>query len=230
MTRHLILTGGIGHPFADASAALRDLLADAGFRSDVTDDIEGGLAALAAGEFDLVTVYALRWRMLGSEKYAPHRATWAFELSPQGRRILTDFVARGGGLVALHTAIICFDSWPGWKDLIGGAWVWGESFHPPRGPITARPTAVDHPITAGASQFQIVDEVYSNMDLVPDVVPLLSASANGAGKGTWPMLWAREVGAGRVVCNTLGHDRAALEEPTHRRILCNSASWAARRR
>jgi len=230
MIRNLILTGGVGHPFADASAALRDLLGGAGLKSEITDDIEGGLGALVDDDFDLVTVYALRWRMLSGEKYAPHRATWAFQLSQQGRRILKDFVERGGGLVALHTAVICFDDWPGWKDLIGGAWVWGQSFHPPYGPITVRPTAVDHPITAGLSDFELADEVYSNMDLAPDIVPLLSGSANGAAsKGIWPMLWAREVGAGRVVCNTLGHDRASLEQATHRRILCNGARWAARR-
>ncbi len=65
--RNLILTGGIGHPFADAAPALESILAEAGVASTVTDDIEGGLETLEQGGFDLLTVYALRWRMLGSE-------------------------------------------------------------------------------------------------------------------------------------------------------------------
>jgi len=229
MARNLILTGGVGHPFADAAPALAAVLEEAGFRSTVTEDIEGGLAALAEGGFDLVTVYALRWRMLASEKYAPLRERCAFTLSARGREALSGFVAAGGGLLALHTAVICFDDWPEWKELAGGAWVWGRSFHPPYGAVTVAPTAVAHPITAGVAGFALRDEVYSDLDLVPGVVPLLAGTADGADRGTWPMLWARPVGRGRVVCDTLGHDRAALEQPMHRRILRNAAAWAAGR-
>lgn len=222
--RNLILTGGIGHDFADAAPALADLLRDAAIESTITQDIEGGLRELAAGGFGLVTVYALRWRMLSGEKYAPHRAAWAFSLPEAGRRVLTGFVEGGGGLLALHTAVICFDDWAGWKALLGGQWRWGRSSHPPRGPIEAAPTAASHPITAGAARFALRDEVYGDLDMLPGIEPLMAADA-GAGKQ--PVLWAREVGAGRVVTDLLGHDRAALEQPMHRRILCRAARWLA---
>lgn len=228
MARNLLLTGGIGHPFADTAPALGALLAEEGIRSDITDDIEGGLAALAAGGFDMLTVYALRWCMLGNEKYAPHRAEWAFSLSEGGRRALEGFVAGGGGLLALHTAVICFDDWAGWKDIVGGVWAWGRSSHPPYGPVEVSPTAAPHPVTAGLPAFSLMDEVYGDLDHTPDMVPLLTATAMAAGLPAdreAPALWARTVGRGRVIVDTLGHERSSLEHPVHRRILANSARW-----
>jgi len=71
--RNLVITGGIGHDFADAAPALAGLLRDAAIESTITQDIEGG-----------------------------------------------------GGLLALHTAVICFDDWAGWKALLGGQWRWGR--------------------------------------------------------------------------------------------------------
>src|SRR5579883_830327 len=147
MPRNLILTGGIGHPFDDAAPALRDILAEAGIASDITSDLEAGIAELGHGAYPLVTVYALRWRMEGSEKYAPHRAAWAFSLSAAARRSLSSHVAAGGGLLGLHTASICFDDWPEWRDLLGAAWQWGRSFHPPLGPAEVRPTSAAHAVS-----------------------------------------------------------------------------------
>src|SRR5690348_8186409 len=127
--RNLILTGGIGHDFADAAPALAGLLRDAAIESTITQDIEGGLRELAAGGFGLVTVYARRWGRLSGEKSAPPRAAGAFSRSGAGRRTLTGFVEGGGGLRALHTAVICFDDWAGWRVLLGGKWRGGRSTH-----------------------------------------------------------------------------------------------------
>jgi uncharacterized protein len=227
LARNLILTGGLRHPFDDASQALQDMLAESGIESEITQDLEDGLARLSRDKYDMLTVYALRWRMLGDEKYAPHRAQWAFSLSRQGRDRITDYVRRGGALFGLHTASICFDDWPEWKEVLGGAWIWGRSFHPPRGPVLARPAGAGHPITDGSTTFEVNDEVYSNLDLMPDVTPLMSATANTGAPdaGAAPVLWARAYGAGRVVYDALGHDRASLEQPDHRRIILRSANW-----
>jgi type 1 glutamine amidotransferase len=230
MPHNLILTGGIGHPFDDAAPALRDLLAPTGIVSDITTDIEAGIAALSGGRYQLLTVYALRWRMEGSEKYAPHRAAWAFSLSAAARRSLAGYVEAGGGLLGIHTASICFDDWPQWQDLLGAAWRWGRSFHLPLGPVEVRRTGVEHVITAGVSDFRLVrDEVYSDLAMSPDVEPLLVASVapeRDAEAKPWPVLWARRVGAGRVVYDALGHDRQSLEQPDHRRLIANAARWA----
>ena len=224
--RNLIITGGISHPFPDASAALAEILAEQGFRSEITDDVEAGLGELARGGFDLLTVYALRWSMTQHEKYAPHREKWSFSLSHAARATIRDHLARGGGMLGMHTAAICFDDWPEWKDLLGGAWVWGRSSHPPFGPVEIRLDASAHPLLVGLGGFELRDEIYGDMDLVPGLTPLAHGRARG---GDWhPVLWEHRVGAGQVVYDALGHDVASLTHPIHRQIVARSALRAAR--
>ncbi len=224
--RNLILTGGIGHPFADSAAALAECLADSGCRSDVTEDIEAGLETLAGGGYRLATLYALRWTMTTGEKYAPHRAQWGFTLSSRGQAALEAHVAQGGGFLVLHTGLICFDDWPGLRDITGGVWRWGVSSHPPRGPVHVAPTDKPHPVMAGVLAFDLAeDEAYQDLDLLADVEPLATVRATAHDKGEWPAVWARGYKKGRVVCDTLGHDRRSLETPSHRRLLANAARW-----
>jgi NAD(P)-dependent dehydrogenase (short-subunit alcohol dehydrogenase family) len=92
--------------FRVAAPALERVLRGQGIESTVTDDIEGGLAELARGGFDLLTIYALRWSMR-DEKYAPHRAQWALTLSDAARHAIVAHVHGGGGLLGVHTASIC---------------------------------------------------------------------------------------------------------------------------
>jgi type 1 glutamine amidotransferase len=221
--RNLILTGGHSHTFAVAAPALAGLLAGHGIESTIDDDIEGALAGMDARRPDLLTVYALRWSMKG-EKYDSYRARWAFELSQEGRDAIETHLARGGGLLALHTAIICFDGWAAWKDILGGTWVWGRSNHPPSGPVEVEPSDPGHALVRGVDGFALDDEVYGDLDFVPGVVPLLRARAGGGG---WhPVLWTRRVGPARVAVDLLGHDATAFEHAEHGRIVARAALWA----
>ncbi|HVW32093.1 MAG TPA: ThuA domain-containing protein [Acidimicrobiia bacterium] len=224
MAANLILTGGPGHhPYAVTSERLAEILAGEGIASTVTEDIESGLGKLAAGAFDLLTVNALRWRM-DAPKYAAERPQWAFSLSPAGRAAIVDHVARGGAVLAVHTATICFDDWPEWGDIVGARWVWGESAHPDLGPVrvAVRPDA--HEIVSRASDFQTVDEIYSRMWLAPDVRALATGHWEGADH---PLLWARTVGpaGARSVYDALGHDERSYDQPVHREILRRAARW-----
>ncbi len=225
--RNVILTGGIFHPFHATSSHLAQSLASLGVETAIFDDVEAGLEHVRATKPALLTVNLLRWRMAG-EKYDPYRDEWFFELSEEGRKAITEHVEGGGGLLGLHTASICFDSWAGWGDVLGADWVWGESYHPPLGPIRVTPTAEDHPITRGLGGFALNDEVYTKLALRDDVRGLLEARP-GDGSPAQPLLWARDVGDGRVVYDALGHDVASLVEPTHARILTRAALWLLHR-
>ena len=224
--RTLILSGGIRHDFADNAAALAGQLVRAGFETEIETDIEAGLARLEGGGFAMLTVMALRWRMDGDPKYAPHRAEWAFSLSPEGRARLRRYVSEGGGLLGFHTACLCFDDWPEWRDILGGVWRWGRSWHPPLGPVSVAKTAEQHPLTAGLGGFDIVDEVYSGLSLATGICPLLEARA-GELERAEPVLWVHRYGIGRVVFDALGHNRASIEQETHAEIIRRAAVWAA---
>lgn len=220
---NLILSGGFSHPFHETTPALAALLGSVGVRSTITEDLEGGIAALANGRFRMVTVNVLRWRM-EAERYAPFRAAGGYSLPRASRAALTDFVAAGGALLAVHTAAVSFDDWPEWRELVGGAWDWSRSAHPPLGPMRVTVPPSEHPIVAGLGDFEIVDEAYGFLDLMPDVEPLAVSSHGGADH---PMLWARTFGRGRVVYDALGHDARAYAHPTHAEIVRRAARWLA---
>ncbi len=225
MNKNLIISGGIFHPFDETSAALAGLFDGLDIRSTITTDLEDALASL--GQYDLVTVNCLRWRMIQHDKYIPFREEWAMELSDEGRAALENHVTSGGGLLGLHTASICFDTWPGWKDLLGVAWNWEKSFHPDISDIQVGVAADAHPIVAGLEDFALHDEIYHYLTPAGDAPALLFATAgDGADDGVQPLMWARQVGAGRAVYDSLGHDAASINHPTHARILRRSALWA----
>ena len=176
---------------------------------------------------DLLTVNALRWRM-EQDGYASQRADHAVALDPEDLAVIDRFVRHGGGLLALHTAVICFDADPTWHTLCGASWRWDRSSHPPLGPVEVEVTAAGqvHEITRGVEPFAIEDEVYGFLDEIDGLDPLLVSAHGGR---THPLLWARPVGAGRVVTDLLGHGLASHEHPAHRTVLARAAAWAVGR-
>jgi len=230
VTRNVLLTGGPGHDFAGAATTIVACLDEVGIDTTVVTDPDAALAAVAgtAGpDVALLTVHALRWRM-GQPRYASLAAEWGYALDPDAAAALDRFVRAGGALLALHTAVICFDADPTWHRLCGASWAWGRSSHPPRGRAEVRVTASGerHPITAGLDAFSIDDEIYGDLDQEEGLVPLLTSAHGGR---SHPVLWARQVGEGRVVTDLLGHDRGAFTHPTHRAVVARAATWATRR-
>ena len=225
MTRNLIISGGIYHPFIETSAALAALMEPLGIQSTITEDIEGALQSLH--DYDLVTLNCIRWRMIQNDKYIPFRDEWAMELSQSGRDALLSHVHSGGGLLGMHTASICFDTWPEWKDLLGVMWDWDHSFHPEISDIKVDVADGAHPIVNGMQGFDLFDEIYHHLAATTadeDEAPgLLFAEAD---EGRQPLMWARDVGKGRVVYDSLGHDTGSITHPTHSRFIQRSALWA----
>jgi hypothetical protein len=226
--RALLFTGGIYHDFERMSAATAGILASAGLSVEIVEQPAELVAALARRPADLLVVQALRWRMLGNEKYEPFRDEWAYETGADLIDAVTAHVAGGGGVLSLHTGCICFDDWPGWRGILGGGWVWGESFHAP-GLEPVRVTPVPgHPVTDGVSSFTVSDEHYRNLALDPRSVVLARGVATAG--TSHPVAWAHagEDRAGRAVTLTTGHDLASLTEPGQALLIRQAALWAAR--
>ncbi len=223
----VVLSGGVAHDFPATSAELVEVLAEAGLAATVESDVDRVLAGLGrggAGPRPLVVLNLLRWTMQ-VPRYAHLREQWSISLSAAARAGLADHVRSGGGLLALHGASICFDDWPGWRELLGGVWRWDRSSHPPLGgPVPVRVATDAHPVVAGSSDFEVVDEVYGYLDRTEDVVGLMSSPHGGTDH---PLLWARAVGRGRVVYDALGHHVPSYAVPEHRRIVRRAARWAA---
>lgn len=224
--KNLLISGGPGHEFAVTSALVADLLAEEDIQSLVVDDLEYAFARLAddSDAFDLVTVNALRWKM-EVERYADVRDEHGVTLTVDQENSLDEHVRGGGGLLALHTAVICFDGSQVWHDLAGASWDWDRSMHPPLDEVGVKLTSDgrDHPVTAGIDDFAVLDEAYGFLDENDNIVPLATTSHSGR---THPVVWARELGDGRVVTDLLGHGPDSMTHPAHAHIIRAAARWA----
>ncbi len=157
---------------------------------------------------------------------------------------LAEFTKRGGGIVVIHTAAVSNDPvW--WKSVIGGAWVPGKTKWK-EGPMDLYYTENQHlggghPITKGASNFHIDDEIYYDMDISPDVRVLATAYTPNVREGRkpaeggkaniydiQPQMWAFEKDNYRAVVSIPGHLYFTFEKPHYRAILLRSISWVAK--
>ena len=226
--RAVVLSGGLTHDFPATTSCLAGLLGEQGLEADVHTDVEAAFRALPGA--GLLVVNALRWTMTGPgtpDRYRRQAAAEGVSPSAAARAALAGHLGRGGGLLALHTAVICFDDWPEWGDALGGAWVWGRSNHPPLGPPVPVTVTARHPLVDGVDGFTIVDEVYGDLDRRAAVTGLLSATQPGRPGPAQPLLWAREHGGGRVVYDALGHHPESYQVPGHAEIVRRAIRWTA---
>ncbi len=205
--RNLILSGGIAHPFDETSALIARQLEPLGIQSNI-HPVREGLARLGETAFDMLTINALAFTMSHDKKYAPQRADHAFTISETEKVTIRAHLQAGGKLLGLHTAAICFDDWPEWREYLGIAWDWGTSHHPQPGPVRVN---ADPP-------FDTVDELYCSMSLHPDAEVLVTATCDGVAEAQ-PILLRH----GNAAYLALGHDATAVQTPGHFKLLTQAA-------
>lgn len=147
---------------------------------------------------------------------------------------LDRFLDRGGGVVALHPAVIPKENAEELAKRLGLAWKPGlTKFR--HGPLRLD-VVLNHPITAGLTRVDFVDETY--WPLVGEISRVrVLASANEEG-APHPMLWTHEreipgdrgggEAGGRVFGCVLGHYAATFEDPVFQTLILRGIAWAAR--
>lgn len=226
MTRVLVLAGGSphAHDFDAIGDALVELASRHGHTVERTDHPDAAARRVDddGDPIDVLVVDGLWWRMHG-DAYETWR-DYGYSPGAATRRSLTDFVASGGGLVAIHTTPICFDDWAEWGDVVGGAWRWGVSSHPPFGPVRAE-VLVDHPVVAGVGpELRLDDEVYGDL-AVRDDVEVLATARRTPDDDAQPVIWTHRFGRGRVVFDCFGHDPASIRHPGNARVISQAIEW-----
>jgi uncharacterized protein len=172
------------------------------------------------------------------------------------RKNLNEYLARGGGLIVIHAGLVSRD--PDWfKTIVGGSWRNGTAKWL-EGPMHLYFTDRESPISSGASNWEMDDEIYYDLEMMPDVRILASAytpksagarNANfqrraeeltGRGKkvGIYdiqPQMWTyeRTVEGGRVPYRAFvsipGHLYENFNRPNYRAILLRGIAWAGKR-
>ncbi|MCI0746637.1 MAG: ThuA domain-containing protein, partial [Verrucomicrobia subdivision 3 bacterium] len=165
-------------------------------------------------------------------------AAEAGSIAGADRENLDKFLKRGGGIVCIHDAV-CGTNAPWFKTIIGGAWEHGHSkwFE---GDMSLCYIDHEHPITAGCSNFDLDDEVYWDLHLVPEA-RILAASWAPDRRNTRngrqfphiydiiPQMWVYETPTYRAFVSIPGHKYQSFELPHYRAVLLRGIAWAGKR-
>jgi type 1 glutamine amidotransferase len=161
------------------------------------------------------------------------------------RASLEKFLKRGGGIVCLHDAVVTGRDPLWFKSIVGGSWQNGVAKYF-EGPNTYYYVNPEHPITKGAANFTIDDEVYWDLHLMPNAQILAStmqpvrpargatAPAEPAIGKLIPQIWVYEnqLEGGtpyRAFVSLLGHHFASFASPHVRGVLLRGIAWAGGR-
>ena len=211
MAKALILSGGglyadPWHPFAATSTRLAEIGERLGLAVEIAEDLEARLVDLRG--VDVVVVNA-----------AGGPLTAAHEAAVSGMHA---FMARGGGILAVHVGASTLIGMPDWEDVTGMAWIDGVSMHPPLGPAHVNVHPDRHAIAATVDDFDLVDERYCRLRVAPDVVPFVSHEHEGTRE---PLVWARRYGNARIVTDALGHGVESFDSPEHTELILRAFRW-----
>lgn len=159
-------------------------------------------------------------------------------LTPDQRAAFARFVARGGGVVALHAAGDNSHTDPWYANTIIGTKFIGH----PGGKDQFQPARVavdqpDHPTMAGVKlPWSPVDEWYSfnanpaarGMTVLARIDEASYRPGAELAMGTHPVIWINPSANGRIFYSALGHSPEAYDDPNYRRILANAIRWVNR--
>lgn len=205
MKNVLLVTAGWIHPPRRGRKYLRDILAALpGYRFDEVATLAEA-ARRPLGDFAALVLYY------------HHRDD---ALAAADLDAFRGYVERGGGVLAVHSATASYKKTPAYFDVLGGRF----TGHGPVEPIAIRPAAAPDPVFAGIPAFTVKDELYLH-ELQPDIRVQFETTFRGR---TEPMVWTREVGAGRVCYSCPGHRAASLLVPEVAEILRRGLAWVCR--
>lgn len=150
---------------------------------------------------------------------------WNHDWSAARLKQLDDFLARGGGVVMLHSASISDNDPERLAETIGLAAQSKRSKYL-HTPLDLKFAATEDPITEKLpKQIHFLDEPY--WPLVGDtnkVTVLATVKMEGA---DWPQVWTFEKGKGRAFGCVIGHYAWTHEDPLYRILVLRGIAWAA---
>ena len=124
-------------------------------------------------------------------------------IAPEQENALLEYVTRGGGVVALHSASDSFRNSERWTALIGAR----LQRHDPIATFRTRLVAPTHRVVQGFSGFESADEPYAHFKHNERNRTLLEI------RESEPHTWTRTEGKGRVFYTAWGHDERTWSNP-----------------
>ncbi|MBS3733308.1 MAG: ThuA domain-containing protein [Phycisphaerae bacterium] len=131
------------------------------------------------------------------------------------------------GLVVLHHAVLAYNDWPLWDEVVGIEHRRSEPFayeHDQR--LRVHVADGEHPITRGLDDWEMVDETYVMPDAGAGSRVLLTCDQSHSIR---TLGWTRSWRQARVFCTPCGHDNQTWVNASFRELLRRGIFWAAGR-
>jgi type 1 glutamine amidotransferase len=130
---------------------------------------------------------------------------------------LDEFVRRGGGVLAIHSATASFKQEPRYFEILGGRF----RMHGAVQIFTVHQTRATDEVFGALAPFQIKDELYVH-ELGPEITIHFETMHEGQ---SVPVVWTRLYGAGHVCYAMPGHTVESMKHPTVHDILRRGLMW-----
>lgn len=166
-------------------------------------------------------------------------AAEAGNIEGDDRKNFEGYLKRGGGVVAIHGGAVARDhDW--FKGVLGGSWKFGQTKFL-EGEMSLYFTDRENPITRGVSNFDLDDEIYYDMEMMPEAKILAAAytpkpkqgeAEPGAPVSVYdiqPQMWTYKTGNRRAFAFIPGHRYANFSHTSIQSLLLRGIAWAGKR-
>ena len=235
--QHSAIKRADGHP-SHVDTVLTEVAADRGFEITSTKDA-GLINAAQLANFDVVVFYTTGdLTQRGGAGEGIFRGDGNPPMSADGVSDLIAWIEAGGGFVGFHPATDTFhgegDEVTPYIGLIGGEF----THHGRQFPGIVRVADAGHPTMKSVEDsWKIMDEWYLFKNLAQDKLHVLALMDPGEERAKqevydiapYPIAWCRELGAGRVLYNAMGHREDVWDHEMFQAWVGDTIEWAAGR-
>jgi len=211
----LLITGGHGfqrQPFYDVFNSISNISYD----TLVQPQANAFIASPGIDKYDVLVFYDM-----GDSLPASHRQAYI------------DLLNKGKSMIFLHHSLVSYQNWPEFIKIVGGQYhtnpvlVNGDTLRANYEHDVNIPVKVEdkkHPVTRGINDFEILDEVYGGVEILPNVKPLLSTTHP---KSMRYLAWTNHYGNSDVLYIQLGHGPSGYSNPDYRKLIRQAIEWSA---
>ena len=201
----LIVTGG--HDFDRVSFfQMFDSLSNLTYTELIHPEARVQLGTVNLNSFDAVVFYDMPKTITDEEKKSYYRLLKA-----------------GKGLLFLHHSICAYQDWPEYESIVGGKYYetkkddkFGASSYQHDVDFKVHIIQSSHPVTKGLKDFVLHDEIYGNLEVLPESYPLLSTDHP---KSNMLIGWTLKKSNSKIVFIQPGHDKNSFNNLNYRKLI-----------
>ena len=201
----LIVTGG--HDFdRESFFQMFDSFSNLTYTELTHPEARVQLGTVDLDSFDAVVFYDMPKTITDEEKISYHRLLNA-----------------GKGFLFLHHSICAYQDWPEYESIVGGKYYetkkddkFGASSYQHDVDFKVHIMQSSHPVTKELKDFVLHDEIYGNLEVLPESDPLLSTDHP---KSNMLIGWTLKKSNSKIVYIQPGHDKNSFNNLNYRKLL-----------